>query len=224
MKLYFIAILLLALISATDLAAPPLLPASKAIPKSLSAPLSYIKQHHLISKNDFTLNATFYMKFLRFKQRIDISFFYNRQGELDFEFTPDAKILTLYSRNFRLHKAARTFLLSAVNNIAYQLVTGFMRDASQSGSLVKGYPSLFIFSALKRMAEKSRAIVRYNYQLSTYTNRVFSLQFKYLLGNGLRFGDQDVKIIVSLHPGRVIHILKLLREETPPKSAPQKSN
>lgn len=219
MKLYFISFLLFALISANELAAPPL----KAIPQSLSAPMSSLKQHHLISKNDFTLNATFYMRFLRFKQRIEISFFYNRLGELDFEFTPDEKILTLYSRNFRFHKAARTFLLSAVNNIAYQLATGFMREASQSGSLVKTYPSLFIFSAVKNMAEKSKAIVRYNYQLSTYTNRVYSLQFKYLLGNGLRFGDQDVKIVASINPSRVNHILKLLRSDVPPKTNQKKS-
>jgi len=172
-----------------------------------------LNQHHLISKRDFTLNATFYLRFLSFKQRVEISFFYNRTGQLDFEFFPTERLLILYSRNFRAHKAARTFLLSAVNNIAYQLTVGFMREASQSGSLMKSFPSLFVFSALQQMIESSKSIIRYNYQLSTLTNRVYSVQFKYLLGNGLRIGDQDIRIVASLHPGRIIHIMKLLQSE-----------
>lgn len=163
----------------------------------------------IIPQSDFSLTASFYLKFLRFKLRVDINFFYNRFGELDFEYTPDEKSLILYSKNFYSHEAAKQFLFSAVNNIAYQLINLFMKEASQS-DLVSSIPNAFVLIALKNMIESSQAIVRRDEKLSTYTNRVYQVQIKYLLGGGLR-KDQDVKLVAKLHSKQIVHRLQLLK-------------
>lgn len=214
MKLFFLIAVFLAVLSADEFLVPPS-QAPKVLPALPPPPsdLAFRKQDYLISRHDFTLNATFYLRFLRFKQRIEISFFYNKYGELDFDYFPDDKLLTLYARNFRAHKPAKAFLLAAVNNIAYELATGFMREALQTGGLTRKFPGLYIFSALKGMIQKAKSVVRYDYRLSTFTNRVYSVQFKYLLGARLRKDEQNVKISASLAANSIIHIIRLLQRD-----------
>lgn len=220
MKLFILSFVFFALVAANEFQPAPS-QLSKYLPASIDQPASQVKAQHLISRKDFTINATFFMRFRRFKQKVDISFFYNRFGEIDYEFFPSERLLILFARNFRAHKACRQFMVKAVKNIAYQLITGLMKEASQSGSLVTKYPSVFVFSALKRMTQGSQAVIRYDYQLSTFTNRVYRIQFKYLLGNGIR--AQDIRITATLHAGRVLHILQLLREQSKAQKNPFRS-
>lgn len=172
---------------------------------SLNSHENFEEFPHVLDPQDFLLKGSFYLQFHKFKVKIELTFFYNRFGELDFEYTPKHEELVLFARNFRRYKAAHSFLHQTVNNIAYQFLTDTLK-LTQNSPLVKAIPSTFLFVALKKMMEFSNTIVRYDFQASTYFNRVFSIQFKYLLENGLR-GNNEIKLVASINSAQIVRFL-----------------
>ena len=183
----------------------------KVLPKNAKA--ESLKHNLLLSQDDFSITTSFNLNFLRFNLPVSLVAYFNRYGELDFDYIPDEKALTLFARNFRSHKVAHNFLLSAVNNIAFQMIANFLKESSK-GSLARNLPSSFVFSALKQMVESSESIVRRDESISTYTNRVYKVQLKYLLGDGVRKGDQEVKLVARIQANRVINALEQLGQDT----------
>ena len=142
MKFYFVIIssLFLSFITCNQLL--PKVPLKEVIqePPSFDSQPNF-NHFNLLNQNEFSIRSSFYLKFLRFKVKIDLIFFYNHFGELDFEYTPNYEHLVLFSRNFKNHKAAKSFLVLSVHNIAFQFLIDMMKIA-QNTAFVKNLPKI----------------------------------------------------------------------------------